>query len=186
MDNDRLNDEETVNIITEHCNSHSYKIFTIEEYNFDELEINVQIEKSRFTDNFQVVLLAKTYMNDDYSYEFCIMNFLDHKIFTDIKEIVYFLLKDFRKNFMYSKLLDEIHLKNEIEKKEKITKAYSVLCKNKMPDTCCVCLEYNKLITRCNHNVCRICYNKIKKLTIEIVNNNEIKVKSCPLCRLPI
>ena len=186
MDNNRLNDEETINIISEHYGSYSFKIFTIKEYNFNDLEINIQIEKLRFTDNFNVILLAKSYLNDNYSCVFHVLNYLDHIIFKNIKEIIGFLLKDFREHFVYSKLLDEIHLKEEIESKEKIMKAYSVLCKNKMPDLCCVCLEYNKLITRCNHNVCRICYNNIKKSNVEIIDNDEINYKSCPLCRLSI
>lgn len=186
MDNDRLTDEEIVNIISEDCISHNYKSFTIEEYNFNGLEINIKIEKSRFTDNFAIKFLTKSYLDNNYCYEFYILNYLEYKLFTDIKEIITFLLKEFRENFIYSKFLDGIHVKNEIEKKEKNAKAYYILCKNKTPDTCCVCLDYNKVITRCNHNLCRICYDNIKKTNIEMVNNDEINYKPCPLCRLSI
>jgi len=41
-------------------------------------------------------------------------------------------------------------------------------------ETCCVCEEFTKTRTSCDHTLCLICWSKIKS-----VDN----VKSCPLCR---
>ena len=102
--------------------------------------------------------------------------------FVTIEELIRFLFVDFRKEYVYSKILDQIDSKVKIMRKEKLIYAYSMLCENTFMDDCCVCMEPNKVLTDCGHNVCRICYNNIK---YSKVGNGlyEVIGKSCPLCR---
>ena len=39
---------------------------------------------------------------------------------------------------------------------------------------CSVCMEKNVVITQCGHNLCRICFDKIKKIDT---------CTTCPICR---
>jgi hypothetical protein len=72
--------------------------------------------------------------------------------------------------YTYSKLIDSIILKEELEEKEKLKKATNWLVHSETQE-CCVCNdEINEnLKTACNHLICRICIEQVKD--------------KCPICR---
>ena len=105
--------------------------------------------------------------------EFCSSN-LDEIIINILK----FLLYDFRTQFSYSKIIDEIIYSEDKKDLEKKRMARLKLIENKTLESCCVCFEYNTVNTKCNHNVCRKCITNIIK------KNSDNP--SCPLCRQAI
>jgi hypothetical protein len=71
--------------------------------------------------------------------------------------------------YKYSKILDCLILKNEIEKQEELKLAINILT-HKQIQNCCVCYDPNFLLTECNHSICRECLCNLK-------------TKRCPMCR---
>jgi len=46
-------------------------------------------------------------------------------------------------------------------------------------DECCVCMELTRNKTKCNHTICYICWDTIKRTR----NDDEFLHKQCPMCR---
>lgn len=86
----------------------------------------------------------------------------------------------FRTCYAYSKILDEIVEKKDLEKQEKTVVALTKFCKQEKIEKCCVCYDFNVAKTICGHNLCRVCFQNIK-----LISNDEedFKYKECPLCR---
>jgi hypothetical protein len=181
---DAINKNEAIKIICEdYENNYKHTPFILQDYAFNGLKINIEIKRhinwGTLILKFWIVNFEKSSDNN----EIISLNDTEkEQTFETIYDLVTFLFDEFRDEYQYSKVLDEIHLKKNIEIKEKTLKAYSMLCQNNLPDFCCVCMEYNKVLTECGHNVCRICYanlpyTKIANLLYEYIG------KKCPLCR---
>ena len=95
------------------------------------------------------------------------------------KTITNFLFA-FRTCYSYSKILDQIVDKKDIEKEEKTAVALIKFCKQEKIEKCCVCYDFNTVKTVCNHNLCRTCFQNIK---IIINEEEDFKYKECPMCR---
>jgi len=158
----------------------SIKELTIEKFTFHGLNLSVNIINSDIT-----VILFFTY---DYSIDLSISESSRNLIFRqefknyNSKEITKFLF-DFRKKYKYSKILDMIEKKELIEIKEKENIVTTRFFEEKEIDECCVCYEKNNVLTSCEHNLCRTCF---EKLTCNIDYDDMIKLKECPYCRKDI
>lgn len=93
-----------------------------------------------------------------------------------IEDIIVFFL-NFRRKYTYSKILDEIILKSEIVQKEKMSFFFFKESDPFRETTCCVCADDNLIFTKCNHNLCRICFSSLQS------ENNDEFSRKCPLCR---
>jgi hypothetical protein len=181
---DTIDKDDAIKVICEdYKNNYKHTPFILQDYAFNGLKINIEIKKHI---NWGTLMLKFWIVNFEKSCdenEIISLNDTEKEdVFETIEELITFLFEDFRDKYAYSKVLDEIHLKENIHIKEKTLKAYSMLCQNSLPECCCVCMEYNKVLTECNHNVCRVCYaslpyTKIANLLYEYVG------KKCPLCR---
>ena len=107
------------------------------------------------------IVLCKEFCNDD--------------VELLIKDIVTFLFLEFRENYQYSKIMNEIIEKNDTEELEKFHIAKYKLLKNKDMEKCCVCYDLNSNLTVCKHNLCLLCYYKMK--------GQNLSVMMCPMCR---
>lgn len=183
---ENISREEAIKIICEDYENKIYneKPFIIQDYDFKGLKINIEIKKHPNWDRLVIDFNIQNYVKSDYELEtLCLSNKEDYEdSFDTIEELVSFLFEDFRTEYLYSKILDQIDSEDKIKQKEKLFRAYSILCKNNSIEDCCVCFEENKVLTDCNHSVCRTCYNNIKYTKI---GNGfyEHLGKSCPLCR---
>jgi hypothetical protein len=180
-----MNSDECIDIISKdmlqkydmNCNGE----YHLQEYNFDDLMLNIVIffddmidinETYTFIVSFSLstkkffekdtILLCKEFFNDDV------------EILT--KDIVTFLYSEFRENYQYSKIINEIIEKKDVDNQEKFHLAKYKLLKNKDMEKCCVCYDLNSIFTLCKHNLCLLCYSKIK-------NQNLNTIIICPICR---
>jgi hypothetical protein len=82
----------------------------------------------------------------------------------------------------YCRINDSIYEnKEDFEKRSKHTHAKLFLT-NQLEE-CCVCHEPNSIKTICDHNLCRLCFNKTKQnITCNICGELEALIK-CPVCR---
>ncbi len=97
--------------------------------------------------------------------------------FENIPAALNFVLYEFDKNFVYSKVVDKFIHKNEIIKEEQ---CFIIKLHFKGNDIenfrCCVCLEPNTISTEeCKHNLCRECCIKL--------THSDQSHKQCPICR---
>lgn len=111
------------------------------------------------------------------------------KVFKDIEELLTFVMFQFRDTFTYSKVTDTIENKEDIVLSEKVAVATEYLTTYYNNETefqennmCCACLDFTLTKTKCNHGLCRFCYDKI------IPSNKDTEMdlcfcKHCPLCR---
>lgn len=76
-------------------------------------------------------------------------------------------------DYVYSKIVDKLIIKDERDDIENEIIAKMFLKHTEIND-CSVCTEPNNVLTKCNHNLCRLCFQKIKKL---------ISCPLCPICR---
>ena len=183
-----IDDDDIINLIVEDYTHNKSKNFIIQDYEFNDITINIELTKHPNWNTFIFRFWILNYLDKSFEYETILLNIIEDEkeVLKNINNIVAFLLHDFRDTYCYSKLLDEIHPKKLVKEKERLTIAYIKLCKNKLPDTCCVCMEYNKVLTKCNHNVCRICYKNLKTIYTDTCYEDELECKECPLCRRPI
>jgi hypothetical protein len=104
----------------------------------------------------------------------------------NILEMVDFLFK-FRKDYSYSKIIDRIIKKDDVERLENRCLAIYQFSKNKEMDKCCVCFDANIVLTKCRHNLCRLCFENIKyELEYDDIYEDEMNYKLCPMCRTHI
>ena len=82
--------------------------------------------------------------------------------------------------YKYSKLLDELVLNTELERKEEYITAVSIITHEPI-NNCSVCYDENSVLTDCNHNLCRECYYNIKKKL-----SKNLSFPKCPICRTQI
>ena len=190
MDSDdfQISDDECIeiyknNILDSFTNSKEH--YDLQGYNFHDIPVDIVIyfeNEKDDDDNYYFFLNCFVYDNKELDNGFIIQHNINlfNKEFNGkdpeetIVNILKFLLHDFRKNYYYSKIIDEII---ELENKtvaEKTRMARLKLVDNKNLEACCVCYELNILLTKCNHNVCRKCI---------IVICNKVSNSTCPLCR---
>lgn len=184
---ENISTEEAIKIICEDYESKSSKKkpFIIRGYIFNELKINIEIKKHPNWDKLVFDFSIRDYEKSDFDIDnrVCLNDKEDYEnCFETIEELVTFLFEDFRDEYVYSKILDEIDCEYKIKQKEQLINAYSMLCQNNFIDECCVCMEANKVITDCGHNLCRPCYNNIKFTKVGS-GLYEYIGKACPLCR---
>jgi hypothetical protein len=110
--------------------------------------------------NQDEVVLSKSFQFDTDTFE------------EKIKEYINFIY-NVKFNYNYSKIRDNLILKECFEKEEKLAMA-KIFIKHDIIEDCSVCMEKNTVLTRCKHNLCRVCYSKMVKLNPHI---------NCPLCR---
>lgn len=106
-----------------------------------------------------------------------IKNFLvekDESLDDKIKEFIEFLY-NLKFSYSYSKIVDSLLLNDLFHKEEKKALA-KLFIKHDSIEECCVCMEKNTIFTRCKHNLCRICLDKLNK-------NNKSEHLPCPMCR---
>jgi len=180
-----IDDEQVIKLLSEDYKNNKDQIFTIEDYDFNGLNINIDIYKHPNWDTFILKLYIVDYLSKQNNFGLMFLNSLENKTeFKNIEDVISFLLLYFRNNYIYSKILDEIHCKDSIKNKENLKLSYFKLSKNKEAfDICCVCLESNYVKTKCDHNVCRPCYTNLKILNIKDEYYDDIECKICPLCR---
>ena len=186
---DTINKDEAIKIICEdYKNNYKNTPFILQDYAFNGLKINIEIKKHI---NWGTLILKFWIINYEQSCTdneiLCLNDSENDHTFETIEELITFLFEDFRDEYEYSKVLDEIHLKENIRIKENTLKAYSMLCQNSLPESCSVCMEHNKVLTECNHNVCRICYANLPYTKIQNLFSTSTHLgKRCPLCRVLI
>ena len=93
-------------------------------------------------------------------------------IFEKIKEYINFIY-NLTYNYNYSRILDSLIIK-EFQQKEEKKAIAKIFIKHDTIENCSVCMEQNTVLTRCGHNLCRICLSKM------YMNKRHV---SCPLCR---
>jgi hypothetical protein len=147
----------------------SYNIYNYRHNDNLRLDIFTDIFKKKisvFINIFTETLITKTYyFNQD--------NMLD--IFCEYIEFVYNL----KKNYTYSKILDTLILNDKFLNEEKKIISLTFI-KHDIIDDCCVCMDKNTVLTKCGHNLCRVCHSKI------LFEGNIRKKQhelSCPMCR---
>jgi hypothetical protein len=104
-------------------------------------------------------------------------NFLldkDETIDDKIKEFIEFLY-NLKFNYTYSKIVDTL-IPNDFFKKEEKKTIAKLFIKHDSVEDCCVCMEKNTVMTRCKHNVCRICSHNL-------IKNSKSEHIPCPICR---
>lgn len=192
---DFLDKSEMIDVIIKHykkkinngCNHNEY---VMNRFKFDEnLVVNLKINCYHNKDTYLVISILdylrkssmSPYDDEECDYDDKNLGFITGKKVSKIEDLVSFLFNDFRKDYAYSKILDKIELKTELKDKEKTKYSYYFLCENKKMDKCCVCYDYNLVVTNCGHNLCRICYNNIKEIIDE--DNDYQPTKYCPMCR---
>jgi hypothetical protein len=151
--------------------------YVLYDYKFHNILTNGYINKTK--KNNEDVITLKITVSESYKE-------LHNKTFDSIDNMLKFLLNIFREEYKYSKITDYIENKNELEKKEKLFISKKILCKNvdKEDMVCSVCFDVNSIFTDCNHNLCRICYEKIKSITyFDEDEEEEVNGKQCPICR---
>lgn len=131
-----------------------------------ELDIYTRIYQKKIIS--QVILHNETVLNKNFIVE------KEETIDDKINEFIDFLY-NIKFNYVYSKIVDNLLLKDTQNKEEKKTIA-KLFIKHDIVDDCCVCLEKNTVLTKCKHNLCRICsYNLYK--------NSKSEHIPCPICR---
>jgi hypothetical protein len=183
-----IDDNDVIDLIVKDYTENKFKNFIIPDYEFNDITINIEIMRHVNWDTFVIRFWILNYLDKSNEYDTMLLNVIDDEkeVLKNINTIISFLLHDFRDTYCYSKLIDKIYPIKVIKEKERLTMAYTKLCKKKLPDTCCVCMDYNKVITKCNHNLCRICYKKLKTIIIETTYEDDLECKECPLCRRAI
>jgi hypothetical protein len=174
----------------------SYTQVLIEPYIFEGFSMVVNFKS---TDDDRILIridrkdkIFSKINNKPYNYEHYSEYFFKQK-FQSIKEIISFLYTTFRKEYTYSKITDRIEKKTDLLHQEKKEMSYLMLMKNisfeniKTTFFCCVCLEPNFLLTKCNHCLCRKCYLNIERKKCDECNDEYIicdyEYKPCPICR---
>ena len=142
-------------------NTYSYK------FNNDDDEIIVDIH----TRIYEEKILSRVILNQEVllSKVFQIEN---GNIIEKIKEYIHYVY-NLTYNYNYGRILDSLVIKALQEKEEKKALA-KIFIKHDTIENCCACMEQNTVLTRCGHNLCRICLGKMYK------NKKHI---NCPLCR---
>ena len=147
------------------------KLYRIRNYIINDLNCTMFV--SNKTDNKYICLETNAF--DETEIQICEIEYNCKST----KNLVEFIIS-FRDNYQYSKVLDSVVNKKEIEKKEKTCSIFTKLCTGKEIENCSVCLEPNTVTTICDHSLCRECFSKIR-FSID-PKDDELK-KMCPLCR---
>jgi len=153
------------------------------EYNFLEYEFsydNTNVLKfdifcKFFTDRFILNAINYNYAEDENYNHLLHISFLDINEENMDEKLIEFLkvIYNLNKDYTYSKITDNLILiteKNDIEN-EIFAKMF---LKHTEINDCSVCMEKNTVLTNCGHNLCRLCYEKIKKPSCCTL---------CPICR---
>ena len=173
-------EEEIISLIKEDITNEKLSTiynYVLYDYKFHDILTNAYINK--INRNNEDTITLKITVVDSYKE-------LYSKTFDSIDNMIKFLLNIFRKECKYSKITDCIENKDEIEKKEKLFIAKKILCDSidKENMVCSVCFDANSVFTDCNHNLCRVCYEKLKFLSYyDEDDEEEINGKQCPICR---
>lgn len=179
---DLITNKEIIDIYSTKYN-HNPKHFCIYGYKFHDMMLEIKINFNETDKIYYIETYSLPYeyfdILIDTSDETYIINSIDLDItFTTIERVIEFLLCDMRKNYVYSKILNFIISKDRIVEDEKNMLAEIILCDNSKIDKCCVCYDINSIYTKCEHNLCRMCYYKIKYTA-----SYPIERKCCPMCR---
>lgn len=145
-----------------------YRInYFFEKYNFSE-NLKPDIECNFYSYRFTVNILLGEFRQVEKNFK--IKD--DDDILLKIKEVIKFVY-DIKNKYEYSKILDKFVLKENKNKKEELFEASCILKHEKIED-CCVCYDSNIVETKCGHNLCRVCNEKMLKIDDH---------PKCPLCR---
>lgn len=172
---------EAINLIKQHIlNKITKKDKNVIEYNFSNLSnkrynfngIDIYIDIKIFDDRIYLIVRSQLYsvnkilLELKYLYKDDDLNDLEElleKIITDVYNL--------KNDYVYSKNLDRLFLKDDVEKFEKLYKAELLISHRTEEITeCCVCYEENSVFTNCKHNLCRKCHS-------------DLPTKICPICR---
>ena len=134
----------------------------------------------KFNDDFDVDIISKIHEQKIFTEVYLNQETVLVKLFKfdtetleeKIKEYISFIW-NLKFNYIYSKIKDNLVSKENFEKEEKLAMA-KIFIKHSTIEDCSVCMEKNTTLTRCGHNLCRVCYSKMNKGKSHV---------SCPLCR---
>lgn len=173
-------EEEIISLIKDDINSKEMSMmynYILHDYKFYDILTDVYINKNH--KHSKDIFNLKVTAIDSYKELFS-------KSFSDVEDILKFLLNIFRREYKYSKITDLIESKKLISTHEKLFISKKILCANveKENMTCTVCFDINSVFTDCKHNLCRICYDKLKFTSYyDEDDEEEINGKQCPICR---
>lgn len=164
-------------------NNQRNSVYLFKDFLFDGLTIIILLGYHETIDDENITMICKCE-------KYCknMMNSLYLKKFNknNLIELIDFLF-EFRTKYTYSRIIDRIIKKDDLEKSEKRCLAIYQFSKNKEMDKCCVCFETNVVITKCRHNLCRVCFENIKyELETDDIYEDEMNYKLCPMCRTHI
>jgi hypothetical protein len=179
-----MNSDECIDIISKdmlqkynmNCNGE----YHLQEYDFNDLMLNIVIffdDMIDMNESYTFMLSSSISTKKFYEKENIVLckEFCNDDVELLIRDIVTFLYLEFRENYQYSKIIDEIIEKNDVDELEKFHLAKYKLLKNKDMEKCCVCYDLNSNLTSCKHNLCLLCYYKMK--------NQNLSMIICPMCR---
>jgi len=144
------------------------------DYNTYSYKFSNNMELDIYTRFYQKKIVSQVVFNTE---TILLKNFFLEKeetIDDKIKDFIDFLY-NLKYTYVYSKIVDNLILKDLFHKEEKKTIA-KLFIKHDVVEECCVCMEKNTVLTKCKHNLCRICLYNLGK-------NSKSEHISCPLCR---
>jgi hypothetical protein len=103
---------------------------------------------------------------------------------TNLQELLYTIYNLTKHEMIFYCRINDLIYKdeNDFNNRNRETEA-SLLITNQLA-TCVVCNENNKVLTSCNHNVCRLCFNKCsKKIFCASCEQYDSCRIYCPICR---
>ena len=177
-----INEKEMYEIIKDEIinDQKNNSFYFLENFNFCDLNINIILLYAKKPDDEYYEMNCRTINYSDPCYNKLLYHTRFHK--DNLIDMINFLFS-FRKKFAYSKIVDKIVSKDLFETEEKKCIALINFTTEKEVEKCCVCLDYNTVLTMCNHNLCRICYHKIKNEIEDDEDSDYLTYKICPLCR---
>ncbi len=182
VDNISITDIETIYIMSDEIKLYLSRNqqYIMNDFNFNNLNLRICIRKSRTN---PLLVSLDCLINTSWSSKDSIERLIFQYRTRSIESLIKFLLAIFRDKFTYSKVLDTIIERNELEKKNKhdIALKYFKTGNKDIGETsiCCVCYDTTFVKTICGHLLCRICYEKIEYK----MNEYEDWIKECPMCR---
>ena len=146
------------------------------DYNSYSYKFSPDIELDIFTKIYEKKIVSRINL---YTEELLIKIFSVSKDSKDtfedkIKEYIKFIY-NLKYEYVYSRIIYSLLSKESIDKEEKLALA-KMFIKHDIIEDCSVCMEKNTVLTKCKHNLCRICCFKI-------IKDSKTQHAPCPICR---
>lgn len=159
----------------------------VKEYvDYYDFKPSIIYDKHFLNGTFHITKIYNAYNLKFYVYDYtyadkkCILN-RDYFVFTKLFNDIYILTTN--DELYYCSINDYLYInKEEYDKRDRNCEVHLTL--RNLLEECCVCNTNNIVKTSCNHNLCRICFNKCIKQ--EYCNKCDLELEDiicCPLCR---